>query len=262
VLPNHNNSTTTPTLNVCGLGAKTIVKVNQAALAANDITTTQIAEFVYDGTYMELLDPMTNTAGTVSSIGTTSPITGGTISTTGTIACATCVTSSSSLASGNLMTGAGSQASQTNANVAVSAGGIFTTYDGLSTYGLGLPVVLGVDDETGKSASLSTVNLISSTSAAGHYLVRIYLDQNALCTAGTGTVYATVNWTDATHAHSAQTATLNLIITAVSTAYGYVDAAIPFWAASSTAITYSTTYAACTTGTATYDVHAEVERVD
>jgi hypothetical protein len=52
--------------------------------------------------------------GTVTSIATTGPITGGTITTTGTIACATCVASAASLTSGAIMTGAGSQASQTN----------------------------------------------------------------------------------------------------------------------------------------------------
>jgi hypothetical protein len=50
-------------------------------------------------------------SGTVTSIATTSPITGGTITTTGTIACATCVTSAASLTSGQLIAGAGSQAS-------------------------------------------------------------------------------------------------------------------------------------------------------
>jgi hypothetical protein len=51
--------------------------------------------------------------GTVTSIATTSPITGGTITSTGTIACATCVTSVASLTNNALMTGAGLQASKT-----------------------------------------------------------------------------------------------------------------------------------------------------
>src|SRR5581483_8031036 len=136
------------------------------------------------------------------------------------------------------------------------------TYNGLTTAGLGFDTVLGVSDVTAQSASQTTVNLIASTSAAGHYLVRIYIDQNALCTTGTGLVYATVNWTDATHAHSAQTVPLTLANTAISTPSGYIDAAIPLWAASATAITYTTTYTACATGTGTYDLHAEVERTN
>lgn len=261
VLPGHNNSTTTPTLNVCGLGAKTITKLGVAAVAAGDYITTAIATFVYDGTDMELQNPQTNTSGTVSSIATTGPISGGTITTTGTISCPTCVTSASSLTSGDVMIGGGSQASSTVTGIVVT-GNLFSTYDSLTTAGLGLATVLGVSDVTSQTASQSTVNLIASTGAAGHYTVRLYMDQNALCTTGTGSVYATVNWTDASHAHAATTVPLNLITTAVSSAYGFVDAAVPLWAASSTAITYSTTYAACATGTASYDLHAEVERTN
>lgn len=262
IKPANNNTTSTPTLNVCGLGAKTIVKLNGAVLAAGDMTTSTIADLFYDGTNMELQNPLTNGTGSVSSIATTAPIGGGPITTTGTITCTTCVTSASSLTSGNLMTGAGGQASQINSNDMVAAGGAFSTYAGLTTAGLGMPVVLALSDVTGQTASQTTVNLITSTSAAGHYLVRIYLDQNALCTTGTGSVYATINWTDASHAHSATTVPLNLITTAISTPLGYVDATIPLWAASATAITYTTTYSACATGTASYDLHAEVERTN
>lgn len=63
VLPNLANTTTTPTLNVNGLGAKTITKKGAAALAANDYTTTQIADFEYDGTEWQLMNPQTVTAG-------------------------------------------------------------------------------------------------------------------------------------------------------------------------------------------------------
>jgi len=53
--------------------------------------------------------------GTVTSIATTAPITGGTITTTGTIACATCVTSAASLANGGVVLGtAGTQATATS----------------------------------------------------------------------------------------------------------------------------------------------------
>src|ERR1035437_3268743 len=51
VMPGHANTTTTPTFNLCGLGAKTITKFGQAALIANDLTTTAVAVLVYDGTY-------------------------------------------------------------------------------------------------------------------------------------------------------------------------------------------------------------------
>ncbi len=58
--------------------------------------------------------------GTVTSIATTSPITGGTITSTGTIACATCVTSAASLTSGAIVLGAGLQATSTSANFTTS----------------------------------------------------------------------------------------------------------------------------------------------
>lgn len=86
-------------------------------------------------------------SGTVTSIATTSPITGGTITSTGTIACATCTTSAAALTSTALMTGAGSQATQTpsatstldssgNASFAgtLSATG-HTTFEGVTSTG-------------------------------------------------------------------------------------------------------------------------------
>lgn len=63
VLPNLANTTTTPTLNVNGLGAKTITKNGTAALIAGDYTTTAIADFEYDGTEFQLLNPQTAAAG-------------------------------------------------------------------------------------------------------------------------------------------------------------------------------------------------------
>lgn len=62
VVPNLANTTTTPTLNVNGLGAVTIKKSVAgviSALAANDYVTTVPAHFLYDGTQMLLLNPQT-----------------------------------------------------------------------------------------------------------------------------------------------------------------------------------------------------------
>jgi len=68
VLPGHANTTTTPTLNFCNLGTKTITKFGQSALAASDLLTTAIAVFIYDGTDMELQNPAT--LGTAAQINT------------------------------------------------------------------------------------------------------------------------------------------------------------------------------------------------
>lgn len=63
-LPIAANTATAPTVNVNGLGAKTIVKEpGNAALVANDLTTASIAVATYDGTNFELLDPQTSASG-------------------------------------------------------------------------------------------------------------------------------------------------------------------------------------------------------
>lgn len=67
-LPTANNSTTTPTLAVNGLAAATITKTGQHALAANDLSTTQISCARYDGTYFELLQMPPNMYGTTLSL--------------------------------------------------------------------------------------------------------------------------------------------------------------------------------------------------
>jgi len=53
------NTTTNPTFNPNGLGAKTIVKGTSTALVANDLIVGQVARFVYDGTNMVLQNPAT-----------------------------------------------------------------------------------------------------------------------------------------------------------------------------------------------------------
>jgi hypothetical protein len=321
VLPLHANSITTPTLNFCGLGAKTITKKGTSALAANDLITTQIATFIYDGTDMELQNPATGTGSGVASftgdgtVVTNSGSTGSvTMTISGTSGGIVYFSSNSAWGSTGLLTqygillgggtgGAPTSTAQGASNMPLigqgasapvwstvghpsscgtgqvvygssatqlaclsgfilNSSGAATTYDGITTAGLGLVTVEGVSDKTAQSSSLTTQNLIASTGAAGHYLVRFYLDQNALCTTGTGSVYATVSWTDATAAHTAQTIPLTLTNTTISTASGFVDVALPFWSATSSAISYTTTYTACTSGTGTYDLHAEVERTN
>ena len=114
-------TTTTPnsgaglTLNVNSLGVKSVAKwQGTTTLAANDVLANKQVPLYYDGTNWELAYPGNPpSTGTVTSIATTGPITGGTITATGTIACATCVTSAASLTSTAIMTGGGSQASQT-----------------------------------------------------------------------------------------------------------------------------------------------------
>ena len=318
VLPNHNNTTTTPTLNFCNIGAKTITEKGQAAVVAGDLITTQIATFVYDGTYMELQNP--HTLGGVSSItgdgtiitnlGSTGAVT---LTVAGTSGGIVYFSSNSAWGSTALLTqygvlfgggsaGAPTASAQGASNMPLigqgasnpvwstiqypttcatgdalygvsgtqlgcltglvfNSSGAATTYDGITLAGIGLVAVEGVSDKTAQTGSLTTQTLVT-TGAAGHYLVRVYIDQNALCTTGTGSIYATVSWTDATASHTAVTVPLTLANTSISSANGYIDAAIPLWSATSSAISYTTTYGACGSGTASYDIHAEVERTN
>lgn len=59
-MANLANTTTTPTINFNGVGAKTIVKRAATALAAGDYLANMMCLFVYDGTNMELLNPVVN----------------------------------------------------------------------------------------------------------------------------------------------------------------------------------------------------------
>lgn len=56
-LPTAANTAAAPTLAVNGLAATTITKCGSAALIANDLTTTAVAEVIYDGTRFQLLNP-------------------------------------------------------------------------------------------------------------------------------------------------------------------------------------------------------------
>jgi len=131
------------TINVNSLGAKTIKKAAGGIttdLADNDIRAGQFVDLVYDGTNMQMQSLLGNAAagsGTVTSIATTSPITGGTITATGTIACATCVTSSAALTSTAIVTGAGSQGSQTpSATATLDSSGNLSS-PGTASFGVG-----------------------------------------------------------------------------------------------------------------------------
>lgn len=60
VKANLANATTTPTININGLGAKTLVKRVSTALAANDYLANMYIQLQYDGTNMVLQNPIVN----------------------------------------------------------------------------------------------------------------------------------------------------------------------------------------------------------
>lgn len=60
VQANITNTSTTPTINFSGLGAKTIVKRASTALAAGDYVANMMMKLIYDGTNMQLINPVVN----------------------------------------------------------------------------------------------------------------------------------------------------------------------------------------------------------
>jgi hypothetical protein len=94
-------------------------------------------------------------AGTVTSIATTSPITGGTITGTGTIACATCVTSAAALTSGQVVIAQGGQTTAVSSGMTLSTTAITRRVEGI----------------TASSASITPVgahNVITCDSTSGN----------------------------------------------------------------------------------------------
>lgn len=99
------------TVNVNSLGAKSVKESDGTTNpTATDLIAGKSYSLLYDGAVFRI----TPLSGTVTSIATTSPVTGGTITGTGTIACATCVSSAAALATNAVVVGsAGTQASNT-----------------------------------------------------------------------------------------------------------------------------------------------------
>lgn len=125
-------------------------------------------------------------SGTVTSIATTSPITGGTITTTGTIACATCTTNAAALTNGNLVSGAGGQAAQDSgvvaANIITSAAVITNNVLPKGNGARGLANSSITDDGT----TVSTTELVT-LSGAGAASAPSLLISGAPFTGGSGT---------------------------------------------------------------------------
>jgi len=121
------NTTTTPTVNVNGLGAKTVVKNVSTALNVGDLVANMFARFVYDGTNLVLQNP---------AIPDTGFLTSGSPGTTTTNTTATVLTYA--LAGGTLGTSKGVKIRLAMKIVtsAVASGGSYTVAYGGTTIGV------------------------------------------------------------------------------------------------------------------------------
>lgn len=149
-------------------------------------------------------------------------------------------------------------------NTTINTSGLFTKYNSMTTAGQGTSVVLAELDQTGVStANSGSAQTLLTTPAAGLYLVQAYADQSAGCTTvGSGSLNAAIGWTDATHARVSVANWLSIIPgTAATGTTTWSSDLQTIWVASGALITITATYVACTTGTWTYDLHANVLRV-
>jgi hypothetical protein len=117
-------------------------------------------------------------------------------------------------------------------------------------------------DQTGVStANSGTPQNVASSVSAGHYQFNLYADQSAGCTTvGSGVLTISVGWTDGTHARVGATLTLTPGTAATGTG-SFVNQLNDIYVGSSSNLTLTATYTACTTGTWTYDVHAYAVRI-
>ena len=154
---------------------------------------------------------------------------------------ATSSASSAALLSGGVVLGGGAGGAPTTSGAA-------TQYNSQALAGNGLSAVTGYATASGSGASISTSNLVA-TAPAGVYRISVYA---ATSTAGTGNVSFTLGWTDAVGAKTSSTpATLTL------TSGSFVNGSILVQVATSTNITYATTY----TSTGNYNLYVIAERV-
>lgn len=225
--PNLANTTTTPTLNVSGLGTKTITKNGGAALAANDLTTTAVAFFFYDGTEFQLIDPQTSssaggvtctgcTANTISkttgtgTLGNSTFIQNGTVNTFGaadTASAASFDFGNGANANGTTTTVHGATPGQGQVIFAVTdnttrfsvdhssvhIGNPITQYDGLvmSTNCIGWPWAY-CSTNAATALTTATVNLTTNANGGSYTLCGVATIQTA-ATAGTMSLVVTYN---------------------------------------------------------------------
>lgn len=142
-----------------------------------------------------------------------------------------------------------------------NSAGLATSYDGMTTAGTGLDVVLAVFDVTNVSTANSGVaQTVLLAPATGLYKFDGYVDQSGACSnVGPGLLTLAYGSTDATAARI--TGPFTIITPSTSADQSASPGTYEMWAISGTAMTLNFTYTACTTGTWTYDAHFIISRV-
>ncbi len=144
-----------------------------------------------------------------------------------------------------------------------------STYNGRATAGPGLVALYGTPvSATGNTAAIASTTLCSATACpAGQYVVDYYVDSTAACTsAGPAAVAVTLGWTDETNAKTVQVSLSGAGVSGgnslgLGSTSNFGSGEFSVWSAGTAAITYSTSYTACTTGTGTYALRMAVRQV-
>ena len=146
---------------------------------------------------------------------------------------------------------------------------VASTYNGRATAGPGLVALYGSPvSSTGNTAAVSSTALCSTTACpAGQYTVDYYVDSTVSCaTPGSAAASVTLGWTDETSAKTLQVGLSGAGISggnsmALGNTSNFGSGSFTLWSAGTAAITYSTSYTACTSGTGTYALRLSVRQV-
>jgi hypothetical protein len=146
---------------------------------------------------------------------------------------------------------------------------VASTYNGRTTAGPGLVALYGAPvSTTSNTAAIGNTTLCSTSACpAGQYVVDYYADSSATCsTPGSASMSISVGWTDETSAKSLQVNFAGAGISggnsmALGNTSNFGSGSLALWSSGGAAITYSTGYMGCTTGTGTYALRMVVRQV-
>jgi hypothetical protein len=142
------------------------------------------------------------------------------------------------------------------ANFTVNSSGLPTKIDGITTAGLGVPII-GWQSVLSNSSATSLVTLATAP-GAGDYVITYSLDLHTACTTGSETVSLAFGWTGG----AARTLTTgNWTVTNAQTAGSYLTGIQPIHVVSGN-VTFTPAASGCATGTATWDGVVSLARIN